>query len=869
MTLLERDEPLAALSRALEAARESGRLVAVCGEAGIGKSSLLQAFAERHGSVPCFWGGCEALGTPRPLGPLMDIAPQLAGATVELMARGAPRHEVFSAFVNDLADRRSVVCAIFEDIHWADEVTLDLLKYVGRRIHRTRALLIVTWRDDEVSADHAIHGMLGEWPHRAVRRVRLGPLSLAAVRQLAGESRDAEALRSTTGGNPFFVTEVLSGDAGDAVPASVREAVLARRAGLDDQARAVLDLVSVVPGRAECALIAAAAEPAPGALERCVTAGLLQSDPGIIAFRHELARLAVAGTLPGPRVEQLHRQVLGALLARPDRHNVLARIVHHAEAAGDADVLVEHGQHAARQAAVLGAHREAVEHYRRVLRHADRLTDEARAAVIEAIAYEHYLTGAMVAARDARLEAIAVWRRLGVALAVGHNVRWLSRLAWCLGDRAEADRRGDEAIDVLCALPESGELAMAYSNRSQLYMLSGDVERCVEWGTKAIDVAKRVGATDVLIHAINNMGTVRVHAGIMSGRAEIEESLQMSLEADLHEHAVRAFTNLASTAIEREEYPYARIRLDEGIDYAAERDLGSSTVYLLALRARLNLELGLWQDASDDAEEVLRREQATPVSRIPALAALGLVRVRRGDPGAGEMLDQALALARRTEEGQRLLPVLLARAEMAWFVGRTGDVVEAVHEALEIALPSTRARDRLLYWLWRVKAPAPEDMRDGPYMWLAVGDWARAAAYWSSVGRPYEEAEALTAGDVGAVQRALEMFLALGAAPAVDWTRQRLRNMGLARVPRGRRAGTRAHPAGLTAREGEILALLAQGLRNPQIADRLFVSPKTVEHHVSSILGKLDVLSRDGAVARAKREGWLDSPVSGAGAPPI
>ncbi len=165
--------------------------------------------------------------------------------------------------------------------------------------------------------------------------------------------------------------------------------------------------------------------------------------------------------------------------------------------------------------------------------------------------------------------------------------------------------------------------------------------------------------------------------------------------------------------------------------------------------------------------------------------------------------------------------------------------------------------------------PHAEEMRDGPYAWLVHGDWARAAAYWSSVGRPYEEAEALMAGDVDAIRRALELFLSLGAAPAVDWTRQRLRSMGLARVPRGRRPGTRAHPAGLTAREGEILELLAQGLRNPQIADRLFVSPKTVEHHVSSILGKLDVLSRDGAVARARREGWLTTSSSGPRATPI
>jgi hypothetical protein len=328
--LLERDEPLAALARALAAARTIGQLVTVSGEAGIGKSSLLAAFAEREASnARVFWGYCEALGTPRPLGPLLDIAAPLGGRTAAALVEGVPRHDVFAAFLADLARPATSIVAIFEDVHWADEATLDLLQYVGRRIGQTRAVVLVSYREDEVSADHPLHRVLGAWPHGAVHRIRLRPLSLAAVTQLTAGSRDARVVHDLTGGNPFFVTEVMNG-AADAVPASVREAVLARRARLGAGARGVLDLVSVVPMRAEPALVAAALAPSPEDLEACVTAGLLVCHPQSIAFRHELARLAVLEALPSPRVQECHRRVLTELLARPDRERLLARIVHHA-----------------------------------------------------------------------------------------------------------------------------------------------------------------------------------------------------------------------------------------------------------------------------------------------------------------------------------------------------------------------------------------------------------------------------------------------------------------------------------------------------------------------------------------------------------
>lgn len=590
-----------------------------------------------------------------------------------------------------------------------------------------------------------------------------------------------------------------------------------------------------------------------------MAAGLLAAEGHAITFRHELARLAVASALPASRAHHYHRTLLDALLAQPDRSAVLARIVHHADACGAADVIVEHGPAAARQAAAVGAHRQAVDHYRRALRHRDRLNDESRADLLESYAYELYVTGDMEAACEAQREALAIWRRRGVPLAIGRNLRWLSRLAWFAGDRAGADACADDAIEVLQGFPDSEELAMAYSNRSQLAMLARDVEACVAWGTRAMELARRIGSVDVLAHALNNVGTARANAGDPDGTSLIEESLNLALGSDLHEHAARAYTNFATSEIHAYRYATAHRWLERGIAYTADRDLDAWGSYLQAWRAKLYAQTGAWELACADAEAVLAPSRSAPLtSRLSAMAALGLVQARRGDAAARETLGRALAPARRTQETQRLVPVLAACAEMAWMAGDHTAAAACAREALDTQR-GLRAEERecLEYWLWKSGGSSARPAGEGPYAQLARGDWPSAAAFWAERGCPYEEALALIEGDLTAATRALETFRTLGAAPAAEYARQRLRRLGTHRLPRGPRSTTRAHPAGLTRRESQILALLAAGLRNPQIGRRLFVSRKTVEHHVSSILGKLGVSSREDAVMHARHKGWL------------
>ncbi len=858
--LLERDGNLRQLSAALTGARASGQVVALSGEAGIGKSSLLQAWAERErASATWLWGFCEALGTPRPLGPLLDVAPALGGRASAALAASAPRHDVFAAALADLANADGPVVLCVEDVHWADDATLDLLQFLARRWHTTRAVLALTWRADEVGVDHAIHRVLSAIVPAAVHRITPSPLSLPAIETLAGGRTDAATVLAVTRGNPFFVTELLQSSP-DTVPASVRDAVLARRTRLDAQARSVLDLVAVVPSRIELAVLAVAAGPEYSGLERCVAGGLLIVDDRTAAFRHELARQAVAGALSTPRAQACHRRVLQALLAQPDRDAWLARIVHHAEGAGDVAAMLEQAPAAARQAATAGAHRQAVAHYQRALGHGSLTTLAQRLALTEALAYEHYLTGDISAAEAARRDALELAARSGEQLVVGRNTYWLSRLGWFRGDGTAARARADEAIAILERLPESFELGMAYSNRSQIAMLEEDYDACLSWGTRAIALARRLEFPDVLSHALNNVGTMRRLAGEPEGRGQLEESLQLALSHNLHEHVARAYTNIGSTGVEHRVYADARRALDAGLAYCAERDLGSWTHYMRATRARLRAETGLWQSAVEDADTVRLDPGAQGVARIVAKMVLGLIRVRRGDPGATEILEEALEQARGTGEPQRLIPILLARAEHAWWQGRRTDAIAAALDA-RAAVDRTRRsewREYAWYWLWKAGAlDADLAGATGPYASLMKGDWQSAAREWEHADCPYERGLALAEGDVRAVERALEVFHALGAAPAADCARQRLRELGVARVPRGKRATTLSHPRGLTTRETEVLTLMAEHLTNGQIGQRLFVSAKTVEHHVSAILGKLGVEARDAAVTLARRQGWI------------
>jgi DNA-binding CsgD family transcriptional regulator len=859
--LLERQPYLDALDEALREAATRGRIALVSGEAGIGKTSLLERFTGAYQEAhPVLWGGCDALFTPAPLAPLHDIAGRMRHPLGELLLRDAPRPLVFLTLLDELRDAPMSTILIIEDVHWADEATLDLIKYLGRRIQQTSALFILTYRDDEVGAGHPLRSVLGDLPASLTRRILLPPLSEHAVAQLAGEAPDIAArdLYRITGGNPFFVTEALaSGTAG--VPNTVRDAVLARAARLSLDAREILDVVAIAPSRLERWTLEALA-PSTSGLDECLESGMLRQSGASVAFRHELARQAIEVALSPERARSLHSQAIAVLVGQRKRKVETARLVHHALHAGDAELTLRLAQVAARESAEQGAHREAASHYQTALLYAEALADEKRAELLERLSYECYLTCQIEQGVRAREEALRIWRALDRKDKVGQNLRLLSRLYWFLGRKTEADRYAHEALAVLETLPPDRELAMAYSNCAQLYMLAEQGAEAERWGQRAIALAEELGDVEILAHALNNVGMALLHVGNERGRAPLERSLDLALEHGFEEHTARAWTNLACSAITAYDYRRAAVYLQDGIAYCVEHDLDAWRLYMTAWHGRLRLEQGDWEGADEDAALILDTYASEAISRLPALAVRVFLRVRRGDPGAETLLQEALRLALETQEIQRIGPVVAARAEAAWLRGDLASRRDEIERTFRMASEHgfSRAQGELGYWLWRAggfDTPPPEDTM--PYSLQIAGNWRGAADAWGRLGCPYERALALLDGDADALKEALQIARQLGARPLVALILQRLRKQGVHGIPRGPRASTRRNPAGLTTREVELLALVAEGLSNAEVAARLSISAKTVDHHVSAAMSKLGAHSRAQAVATAYRLGAL------------
>jgi DNA-binding CsgD family transcriptional regulator/tetratricopeptide (TPR) repeat protein len=857
--LLERDQELATLAALLdETAAGQGRIAVISGEAGIGKTSLVERFLAQtqkrpRASVRRLWAACEAWFTPRPLGPLYDIAQQTTSSLRALLHGEASRVALFAALLDDLAQSRTIL--VIEDIHWADEATLDLIKYLARRVHRTAVLLILTYRDDELGKEHPLRLVLGELPARDVTRLRLLPLSEGAVAALARQAhRPPGRLHAIAGGNPFFVTEALAYDAPGA-PASVSDAVLARIARRSPAAQRLLEVVAVVPSRIERWVIEALGAGTQEVLDECLAASMLRLDGQTIAYRHELARQAVEDALSPARRQRLHAEILRVLLERGLERTPLARLVHHAAQAEDSALVMRFAPDAARQASMQGAHREAAAHYQTALRYADQMPVAQQADLLDGLANEYYLTGQVQEAIAPCEAALTLWRALDQTEMVGRTLRRLSRLSWLLGRNAEAERHGLAAVAALETLPPTRELAMAYGNLAQLGTRTSDYAATMLWSKRAITLAERLGDHETVCYALNSMAAAEIDDGkVEQGRDKLQRSLDLAQQHGYEEHAARAYANLALHQVVLRQYPQAERYLQDGIAYCAERDLDPWGHFLRWVRARACLDQGDWTAAEEEAAALLSVPWMAVTNRIPALLVLGRLRARRGDPSAAALLEEARDLALSVGEQRRIEQVAAARAEWRWLAGDlAGCVAEArvgFHPELLAVRPWYQAE--VVIWLWRggaLRAAPPGT--PAPYSVEIAGDWRAAADAWEQLGCPWERALALLHGDEAAQRAALALFERLGAAPAAQITRRQLREHGARGLPRGPRPVTRANPQGLTNRELEVLPLLAEGLRNAEIADRLATSARTIEHHVSRVLMKLNARSRAEAVRRA------------------
>jgi DNA-binding CsgD family transcriptional regulator/tetratricopeptide (TPR) repeat protein len=858
--LLERSTQLTELDGALASAREGGRgrLVLISGEAGVGKTALMRAFCDEHAaSTRVLWGGCDALFTPRPLGPFVDVASQTGGELDEVAQGRAKPYDVAGAVIRELEARGPTILVV-DDLHWADEATLDVLTLVGRRLDGLAGTLVVAaYRDDELDDSHALRVVVGELARaEGTSRLLVEPLSLEGVAMLAeAHGVEPRELYRRTDGNPFYVTEVLAGG-GVAIPATVRDAVLARAGRLSAPARRLLEAAAIVPSGCEHRLLELLAPDEIDHLGECLAAGILADQGATVRFRHELARLALEETIDSRRRIQLHRAALDALSDRPESELEPARLAHHAEGAGDGDAVLRFAPLAGDRAASVAAHREAAAHYARALAFATALPDAERARLLERHSYESYLTDESGDAIESISSARALYRSAGDTLNEGRAMLWLSNILWCPGRTEESRRVVRQAVELFETLPPGRELALAYSLRGSLYLNASRGREALEWASRALDLARAAGDVETEAHALATIGAVEFSRG---GSEKLEQAVQLADRGGFGDRAGRAFIFLGNINVERRAHADARRRLDQGIEYCSIRGIELHRLYLLASRARLELEEGHWDEAADTASAVLRVPRTSTTPRIGALCVLALVRARRGDPGATELLDEARVLAAPTDELARLGIVAVARAEAFWLAGDHREVLDSTDGAFALAQEVDAKRFCGELATWRRRAGADEAVPehvDKPHALLLSGDHEEAAALWASLGCPYEAALALADSDEPAALRdAFDRLSEMKARPAAAIVARKLRDLGERGVPRGPRSTTRENAAGLTARQQEVLVLMAQGLRNSEIAERLVVSQKTVDHHVSAILRKLGVSTRGQAAAEAVRLG--------------
>ena len=851
MELLEREEALAALTAARDAAaRGAGRAVFVTGEPGIGKTSLVGEFLRALGPrARVLIGTCDDLSVPRPLGPIRDLAGGVSPALEKALAAG-DAHEVQTLLVAELELPPRPTVLVLEDVHWADDATFDAVTVLGRRIGGLPALVVLTFRSGEAPPGHPRHATLGSIRAADSVVIELAPLSEGAVASLAGD--DAGAVYAATGGNPFYVTEIIASRGSDELPPSIANAVVGRAARLEEDARRLVELVSVVPGRVRTSLLDAVMPAWVDAAEEPERRQLLEVDPTHVRFRHELARHAVRSSLPIATRRRLHGLIVEALVASAADP---ADIVHHAEAAGARDVVAEYALVAARRAAAVGANREAHSHYRRALDFVERLPPPERAGLLEEAAASAYAVQRLDRAFEAIEAAIAIYAGLGDEASVGRCKRMLSRLQWYAGDGALARATALEAVASLEPLGESVELASAYSVVAQLAMLQEDSEPALAWGERALDLATRLGDEATRAHALVNLGTTRVQLDPDEIELLFEAHAVADRAGDRHE-ATRSLINAAYTLMCWIRPEGARRVAERALAYAEAHEVYTLASYTATVLGWLQLRAGAWEKAERGAQREIDRD--ITVAQLLAKTVLAELAVRRGDPDAADRLADIAAQAGRADELQRIAPVVELEAERALLAGRP--VPTERFEELSGRMHQGWGATHMVAWAAVAgveMAPLPDlpAARSPAHAAMARRDWRGAADAFGEVGWDYDRALMLSLlDDEASLAEALATARRLGAEPLAGRVVRRMRRLGL-RVPQGPREATRANPAGLTPRQLEVLRLLVEGLANAEIAKRLVVSQRTVEHHVAAVLAKLGAASRLEAARRAAEMG--------------
>jgi DNA-binding CsgD family transcriptional regulator len=867
MELLEREDYLVQLKKYFDQVEKgAGHTIFLIGEAGIGKTSLVNLFEREVKSKALFYlGACDSLFTPRPLGPLYDVSIHLGVHIAEMLRNEKNRALIFATILKQLTTSAIPSVLVFEDTHWADDATVDFIKYLARRINRARCLFIVTCRDSEIHSTHSLRRIFGELPPDTFSKIVVKPLSREAVNSLAmakGNPNGAEVY-SLTGGNPFYVTEILVSGM-QRIPEHVKDSILTIFHSKEATMQALLEFLSILPSRIDFRIIERIKDDFSCDIDDCIWSGIIVRTPEYLYFKHELFRLAIEESLLPSKRKSYHKKMLRILSEINDGSHRFSQLVHHARQADEKKLVVEIAPKAAREASIAGAHTEASRHYMTAIE-STTVRDSHLATLYDCHAYECFLTSQINAAISSQQQALDIWREQKISLRVGNALRFLSRLSWFLGKKDAVMTLALESISVLEQVPLSRELALSYSHMSQIYMIYNDPENSLHWGRKAIDLAAEMHDEEILAPALNTVGTVLSNypSSQSDGEKNLNQSLSIAVTNNMHEHVARAYSNHATILVLTKNYKKAFDNFEAGLRYCETHDLNFFRNYMLSEKIKLLLETGEWHEASKNAQALHRNSFLPAVIRTGAVAVLSRISTRRGEfEKARELIDEGKKISGHTQEAHRIVPILVSELELCWIANAPLPARELTAALGELFPDKNNSwyYSELAYWMNKCGVLTTED-RDvkftKPFHFEILGDWKSAAEIWKELGCPYERALSLFNGEQEHQRAALAILDELGASAVYSMLRARLKTMGIKNIPKGIRKSTRNNPAQLTNRQIDILVLLREGLQNVEIANKLFISTKTVSHHVSAILSQFEVNSRTKAVALAKKRGIL------------
>lgn len=848
--LVERDSQLEMLHCIAQNSVLQGGLAFVLGEAGHGKTSLIDAFVgsldHRFRTVSL---SCEPLGRPLAFGPLLATSDLLSSAVRDELDRGGVRPSVYRAMLEMLGAEQTVL--IVEDIQWADEATLGLVRHLARHVAATSSVIVATLRPEEIDPAHPFQVVTAD-VGRLATRIELPPLSVEGVRQMAaGTPHDPAAVHAATLGNPFFVEEILRHPDTD-IPATITDAIEATTGSLSAEAREVVEMIALTADGIDLDLLADRED----AVDLACRRRLLVVSEGRVRCRHDLIRAAVSRAVPPARANRLHRSIFH--LFQTDTSGLVrtAELAYHSHFGGLESEAAKYSVEAARTAARAGSHREAALAYGWAYQHRRAIGAAHLPGVLRAAAYEHLLVNDFLTAIEM---AQALLMIATSDLERGEADAWVAFFAARQGNTALAEQHSTRAISALQPFGLSVSLARAEAVRAVIPLARGAADEAIGLAEEAVATARACGARAVEADALITLGRAFVHDGREEGLESIEEGGRVAREVRSLDAAARAVYHLGVLPFLEMRLDEAVTQMDEGLRYLASEELDAWYVALEVTRAHISVIQGDWDAAADALGRVLPRSTCLSTEAEAALVEARRL-MRLGESAALAALDLGLS---RADSGvgyeEDVLATELAM-EAAWLglldQGSAADRYARMADAA-LKVHDSWALSRLAFWALRLGIDPPAGPLRGPVESEIAGDPIKAALRWKESGYPVEAAivDAFTPGaSLHEVFADLERHGAHGVA---DGLRRRLREQGVSGIPRGVQQATEAHPAGLTARQHDVLALIAAGYSNDAIAAELFISTKTVSHHVSAILTKLDVDSRLRAASLAHTNAWV------------